>query len=523
MEEQLELFPPNYAESGNTNQLLSVPGDELLAAERNTDCCFSFLPAAGNSNGSSVNNTGTNGNYWSSTPNSGNTNNSWNANFNSGNLNPNNNNRNNGFSVRCVLASTESTEAPFPVFQLSKEQLLVDLFNAYYDARKHKRNTRNQLRFEINLEENLVNLRDELIERTYKVGRSTCFIIEDPKKREIFAADFRDRVVHHLVYNYIMPIFERTFIADSYSCRKGKGTLYGIHRLAHHIRSCSQNYTYTCYVLKMDIQGYFMNINRARLLSMVCEELQGHAPRKSPNGERWAQVLDYGLIFFLLEEIILTDPTQNCIIKGQKSDWDGLPANKSLFRTPHNCGLPIGNLTSQLFSNIYLNRLDQFVKRTLGEKHYGRYVDDFYIASRNRARLEIHKETIREFLRQELGLVLHPLKTKIERTAYGISYLGIYVKPHRVYLDNKTLKRMVRKIRIVLRMTDGNQLLSSVNSYLGYMKHFKCGKIKERLFAGKSELERFGTFTGHFDKFCLLKPATEIVAEVPRIVMDKAG
>ena len=273
----------------------------------------------------------------------------------------------------------------------------------------------------------------------------------------------------------------------------------------------------------MDIQGYFMNINRARLLSMVCEELQGYAPRKSPNGERWAQVLDYGLIFFLLEEIILTDPTQNCIIKGRKSDWDGLPANKSLFRTPHDCGLPIGNLTSQLFSNIYLNRLDQFVKRTLGEKHYGRYVDDFYIASRNRARLEIHKETIREFLRQELGLVLHPLKTKIERTAYGISYLGIYVKPHRVYLDNKTLKRVVRKIRIVLRMADGNQLLSSVNSYLGYMKHFKCGKIKERLFAGKPELERFGTFTGHFDKFCLLKPATEIVAEVPRIVMDKTG
>lgn len=198
-------------------------------------------------------------------------------------------------------------------------------------------------------------------------------------------------------------------------------------------------------------------------------------------------------------------------------------ANKSLFRTPHDCGLPIGNLTSQLFSNIYLNRLDQFVKRTLGEKHYGRYVDDFYIVSRNRARLEIHKETIREFLSEELGLVLHPLKTKIERTAYGISYLGIYAKPHRGYLDNKTLKRVVRKIRIVLRMTDGNQLLSSVNSYLGYMKHFKCGKIKERLFAGKSELERFGTFTGHFDKFCLLKPATEIVAEVPRIMMDKTG
>lgn len=520
MEEQLELFPSNYAESGNANQLLTVPGDKPLAAECNTDGCSLFLPAAGNSNGSSVNNTGTNGNYWSSTPNSGNTNNSWNVNFNSGNLNLNNNNRNNGRSVRCVLASTNCSKVSFPVFHISKEQLLIDLFKAYYDARKHKRNTLNQLRFEMDLEENLVALRDELMERTYQVGRSTCFIIQDPKKREIFAADFRDRVVHHLVYNYIMPIFEKTFIADSYSCRKGKGTLYGIHRLAHHVRSCSQNYTYTCYVLKMDIQGYFMNINRNRLLGMVCEELQRHALQKSPNGERWAQMLDYKLIFFLLKEIILADPTKNCIIKGRKSDWDGLPADKSLFHTPHDCGLPIGNLTSQLFSNIYLNKLDQFVKRKLREKHYGRYVDDFYIVSRNRARLETHKETIREFLSEELDLVLHPRKTKIERAAYGISYLGTYVKPHRVYLDNKTLKRVVRKMRIVLRMADEKQVLSSVNSYLGYMKHFKCGKMKQRLFAGKPELERFGIFTRHYDKFCLHKPATQI-ADVPRIVTSK--
>ena len=523
MEEQLELFPLNYAESGNTNQLLPVPGDEPLAGERNTDGC-TFLPAAGNRNngGTSMNNVGSNGNYWSSQQ--YNSSNGQNFNFNGSNYNLNNNNRNNGQSVRCCLpASTESQNTSFPVFQLSKEQLLVDLFKAYYEARRHKRNTLNQLKFEMNLEENLVTLRDELTERTYKVGRSTCFIIEDPKKREIFASDFRDRVVHHLVYNYIMPIFDSTFIDDSYSCRKGKGTLYGIHRLAHHVRSCSQNYAHDCYVMKMDIQGYFMNINRNNLLNMVNEELEKYALQQSPDGKKWVEILDYGLILFLLKEIILTDPTKNCIIKGQKSNWDGLPANKSLFHTPHDCGLPIGNLTSQLFSNIYLNKLDQFVKRKLREKHYGRYVDDFYIVSRVRARLEIHKETIREFLNEKLGLVLHPQKTKIERMAYGITYLGIYVKPHRVYLDNKTLKRVTRKVGMVLRMTDEKLLQSSVNSYLGYMKHFKCGKIKQRLFAGKPHLEHFGTFTGYYDKFCLHKPVTERIADASRIVMGKAG
>lgn len=503
--EQLDLFSQNYAESGNTNQLLSVPGDEPFAEERNTDGCFLFLPAAGNSNGSSINNTGNNGNYWSSTPNSGNSDNSWNANFNSGNLNPNNNNRNNGFSVRCVLESTNAGVS-FPIFHITKEQLLVDLFKAYYDARKHKRNTRNQLKFEINLEENLVTLRDELMERTYKVGRSTCFIIEDPVKREIFAADFRDRVVHHLVYNYIMPIFERTFITDSYSCRKGKGTLYGVERLEHHIRSCSHNYTDLAYAPKMDIQGYFMNINRKHLLETVKEDLMKYSFRESDTGQCWKDKLDYSLVFFLLEEIILTDPTNNCIIKGKKSDWKGLPDNKSLFKTPSDCGLPIGNLTSQLFSNIYLNRLDQMVKRQLREKHYGRYVDDSYIINRCYATLRMHKETIRRYLHEELGLTLHPKKSKIVRCCYGIDFLGVFVKPHRRYINNRTKKRIFRKSVPLFNCTDTEKLRAGINSYLGYMKHFKCGKIKERLFGGKPQLELLGEFIGHYSKFSLPQP-----------------
>lgn len=138
-------------------------------------------------------------------------------------------------------------------------------FRAYYDARKHKRNTHSQLEFEFNLEENLVKLYEELRDRTYKVGRSVCFITGNSVKREVFAAHFRDRVVHHLLYNYTAPIFERTFIADSYSCRKGMGTLYGVQRFEHHLRACSDNWKRSCYVLKLDIRGYFMHIVRQKL------------------------------------------------------------------------------------------------------------------------------------------------------------------------------------------------------------------------------------------------------------------
>ncbi|MDD3303240.1 MAG: reverse transcriptase domain-containing protein [Candidatus Gracilibacteria bacterium] len=152
---------------------------------------------------------------------------------------------------------------------LNKQKLLYDLFQAYYDARKNKRNTLNQLDFEFNLEENLINLGEELFSGKYEVGRSIYFIQNHPVKREVFAGDFRDRVVHHLIYNYISPIFEKEFIYDSYSCRKGKGTSLGIKRVSKFIRSCSENYTKDCYVLKLDISGYFMSINKDILFEKI--------------------------------------------------------------------------------------------------------------------------------------------------------------------------------------------------------------------------------------------------------------
>ena len=143
----------------------------------------------------------------------------------------------------------------------NEDRILTDLFQAYFDARRNKRNTMNALAFEQHFEEHIFQLYEEIISGNYIPNRSICFIVNQPVKREIFAANFRDRVVHHLIYNYVSSIFEGTFINDSYSCRVGKGTHYGIGRIDHFIRSCSQNYTKDAYILKLDIQGYFMSIN----------------------------------------------------------------------------------------------------------------------------------------------------------------------------------------------------------------------------------------------------------------------
>lgn len=238
------------------------------------DDCRESVPAASWRYGTSLNNAGDNGNYWSSTPNGSNTLNAYNLNFNSGNHNVDWNNRNNGQSVRPVSELTSESKSDRSVrhFSITKEQLLLDICQAYRDARRHKRKRAYQLKFEFNLEDNLVNLRDELYAGTYRPGPSSCFIIHEPKMREVFAAEFRDRIVHHLFYNYTHRIFERTFIYDSYSCIEGRGTHFGIDRLRHHIVSESAGYTRPCYVLRIDISGYFMSIDR-KILLQLCREI----------------------------------------------------------------------------------------------------------------------------------------------------------------------------------------------------------------------------------------------------------
>lgn len=348
----------------------------------------------------------------------------------------------------------------------SEQSLLTDLFTAYYCARKNKRNTASQVRFERNLSDNLINLYEEIASGRYKVGRSMCFIIKDPVLREVFAASFRDRIVHHLLYNWLMPIFEPTFIYDSYSCREGKGTLFGIERMEHHIRSCSDNYTKDCYVMKLDIEGYFMNINRQVLFDIIVRRLKDY---ESTQDVRF----DINLAIDLLYQVIFNDPVKGCYRKGHKSDWNRLPKSKSLFYSPEGCGLPIGNLTSQLFSNIYLSSFDHYVKRVLRFKHYGRYVDDFYIVGNSKKSLLEAIPKIKDFLSAKLYLRLHPRKVYIAPIHKGVRFLGSVVKPYQRYVYCGCLSRAHSHINDALTYAaDPFFIIAVLQSYSGYYAHF---------------------------------------------------
>lgn len=279
--------------------------------------------------------------------------------------------------------------------------LKQEIYNAYLAARKHKRNSPSQLEFERTLESNLLQLCKELKKRTYKMSPCTVFISERPVKREIVAANFRDRVVHHLLCNWVCPIFERQFIYDSYSCRVGKGTKFAVERARHFAMAASENFTKECFVLRLNISGFFMNINRNILYKLVVNSLRR---------ANYANVSDKNLCIFLVRLFIFSPPLAGAFYKSPKSAWIDLPKNKSLKYANKNCGLPIGNLPSQWFGNVYLNLLDQFIKRKLKFIHYGRYVDDMLLLHQNKNELLKAKAEIAKFLRERLHLELNEKK-----------------------------------------------------------------------------------------------------------------
>lgn len=398
---------------------------------------------------------------------------------------------------------------------MRKNNLLADLFHAYYDARKNKRNTMNQLRFEMDLETHIYNLYQQIRDRKYAPKPSLAFIVFKPVQREVFAADFSDRVVHHLFFNYVSPIFERTYIEDCYSCRKGKGTSYAVKRMEHHIRSCSNNYTRPCFILKLDLQGYFMSIDRSILYGMVKSTLEKYAERRDADGKKWKDKLDYSLIMYLAEVIIFNNPAKDYHIKGSRADWDGLPPNKSLFYSREGCGLPIGNLTSQLFSNIYMSGFDHYVKRELKFKHYGRYVDDFCIIDTDKERLKWAILKISAYLENELRITLHPKKIYLQPYENGVLFTGAYIKRHRTYASNRVKGNMGKRLNELKKEKepDLSALRATLNSYLGVMKHYKSFYIRKEIMVRHAWIFKYGYVRNCCSVFALNKPE-QIVATI---------
>jgi retron-type reverse transcriptase len=309
-----------------------------------------------------------------------------------------------------------------------------NLLLAWREFVKGKRNKKDVQKFSLRLMDNILQLHHDLKNKTYEHGGYQAFNISDPKPRNIHKARVRDRLLHHALHRLLYPFFDITFASDSYSCRSGKGTHKAIKRFASFNYTESKNNTKTCWVLKCDIKKFFANIDHGILLNILSQYI--------PDPD----------IMWLLGKVIGSFSSGKAGI-----------------------GLPLGNLTSQLFVNVYMNEFDQFVKHKLKAKHYIRYADDFVILSDNYSWLENLLPKISEFLNNQLKLIIHPNKVSIRTFASGVDFLGWVNFPNHRILRTGTKRRMLKRITI-------NSTNESLISYLGLLKHGNTFKLRKKVF-----------------------------------------
>ena len=321
-----------------------------------------------------------------------------------------------------------------------------NLFSAWDSFHSGKKNKPDVLRFEWDLESNIFRLHRLLKSKKYTHGPYTSFFIQDPKQRHIHKATVQDRVLHHAIFNVLNPIFEPTFVAASFSCRVDKGTHKGVDAVTTMVRQVSRNGTQPCYALKCDIQKFFFRIDHGILLTMLRKKLQDKDA------------------LWLLEQVI--------------GSFSINPGEAK--------GLPIGNLTSQIFANIYMNEFDQYMKHVLEVKHYARYTDDFIILSQSTEYLESLLKPIASFLDTRLAVNLHPKKTVIRKVTQGIDFLGYTIFLHHRLVRTKTKQRMFRKLKLKTQefragKVDVEKLGQSLQSYHGVLSHADAHHLQEQM------------------------------------------
>ncbi|CAN5715809.1 RNA-directed DNA polymerase [soil metagenome] len=308
-----------------------------------------------------------------------------------------------------------------------------NLLDAWREFLKGKRSKGDVQEFSSLLMHHIAQLHDDLKSKTYAHGGYTHFKISDPKPRDIHKALVRDRLLHHALYRKLYPFFDETFISDSYSCREDKGTHKAMDRFRTFARKVSRNNTKSCYVLKCDIRKFFASIDHAVLMDILRSRIQDQN------------------ILWLIGRVT-------------ESFSSGEPGR----------GLPLGNLTSQLLVNIYMNEFDQFVKHSLKAKHYVRYADDFVFLSSDRACLEGLLPRISAFLNEKLKLELHPQKVHIRTYASGVDFLGWVHFPDYRVVRTATKRRMFRNL-------SDSASPAQLTSYMGLLSHGNTFKLRKRL------------------------------------------
>lgn len=392
-----------------------------------------------------------------------------------------------------------------------------DIFEAYYECLKHKRHSVGAVKYFAGYEEDLIRLADEINSRTYTPSLSTTFIVTRPKPREVFAACFRDRIIHHYIALRIEPWFESIFGERTFNCRKGKGQLFGINMLKNDIRECSEDYTKDCYIAKFDLQGFFMSIDKQKLCDMLIDYIGSVYVGDDKDDLLW-----------LIKVIVMHNPQDHCVRRSPKEKWDLLPVNKSLFTCGRGKGIPIGNLSSQLFANFFLYHLDRYLDE-LGFKYHGRYVDDFYIIHPDKDFILNNVPDIRNFLKDELGITLHPKKFYIQHYSKGVTFTGAIVKYDRAYPAKRTVTNYIEALKNLNKAKNLKQIehcLSSINSYMGLMVHYNSYTVRRKYFCKYVTDETWKKITvkGHFQSVHVrLHPKAPLLAksEWPQVLYLK--
>lgn len=322
---------------------------------------------------------------------------------------------------------------------------LKGLFSAWRRFSKGKRSKKDVNAFELHLEDNLFSLHQRLVSGEWRPDPYQAFLVQDPKLRRIHKASVADRVLYQAVYQALYPLFDKHFIHDSYASRDMKGTHRGVERFKVFAKKASGNHRQPAFVLKCDVRKFFDSIDHDILLDLLGRCLGNRLSNESR-------------LRALLEKII-----------------------RSFEVTPGK-GLPLGNVTSQIFANIYLNELDQFVKHELRARYYIRYCDDFVLLSVSRERLQDWTQQIGAFLKHKLALSLHPNKVTIRKLHQGCDFLGYVSLPRHRVLRTKTKNRMLEKITALAAATKAGKvseerLQNSLASYLGLLGHCKSKKV----------------------------------------------
>ena len=328
-----------------------------------------------------------------------------------------------------------------------------ELVAAYLDCRRAKRTTAAALAFEVDQEARLLDLEARLREGRYRPAPSICFVVTRPKPREVWAAAFEDRVVHHLLHRKIAPRFERAFIADTCACIAGRGTLYAARRLDSKVRAATAHWTRRAFYLKADLANFFPSIDKRILGDLLAARIP----------EPWWRSLAL--------QVLHHDPRPDADVRGARDRLALIPREKSLFGQPAHRGLPIGNLSSQFGANVYLDQLDQFVKHRLRARHYVRYVDDFILLHDDPAQLNAWLREIEAFVEQRLHVRVNPRKTILQPIERGVDFCGHLILPHRRLVRRRTLRAALHRLATM----PAAGVAEAATSYLGMARQASHG------------------------------------------------